>query len=220
MEARPVSLLDDIERIIACMAKTDRDLAERMIVSAVRVATGKRGGRRADDPTVHGERKIALAELKEPLDCAELAQGVSPTPPSFSLSGSLSGSNPDPSKPLDLKVVRKSAGETAEFRDWYGLYPKKRSRADAWKAWQQVAKDRPAFDVLRAALDWQRMSKEWTKDGGAFVPFPATYLRGHRWADERPGTARPPKPPTGSAPPESGPAWMAELTAATRDHQP
>lgn len=27
-------------------------------------------------------------------------------------------------------------------------------------------------------------SRAWTKDGGEFIPHPATYLNGHRWEDE------------------------------------
>jgi hypothetical protein len=29
-------------------------------------------------------------------------------------------------------------------------------------------------------------SQQWTKDGGQFIPMPATWLNGRRWEDETP----------------------------------
>ena len=47
--------------------------------------------------------------------------------------------------------------------------------------------------ILTAVETW-RKTDDWTKDGGKFVPLPATYIRGKRWEDELPkATARPSK---------------------------
>lgn len=77
-----------------------------------------------------------------------------------------------------------SAKPESEFSAWYSAYPKKKKPRDAQKAWVSTAKERPPLAAMLKALEWQRRSPEWTKDGGAYVPYPGTYLRGGSWADE------------------------------------
>lgn len=56
------------------------------------------------------------------------------------------------------------------------------------KAWENARKSGvlPSVEVLLQALEAQKRSRDWTKEGGQFVPLPATYLNQHRWEDERP----------------------------------
>ena len=44
---------------------------------------------------------------------------------------------------------------------------------------------------MTAALQVQRQSRDWTKDGGAYIPLPATWIRGQRWLDEETTALRP-----------------------------
>lgn len=76
-----------------------------------------------------------------------------------------------------------------DFRAWYADYPRKRNPADAWKAWQAVAKTRPPLGALRAALAWQKRTEDWTKDAGKWIPYPASYLRAGAFDDEPPARA-------------------------------
>ena len=74
------------------------------------------------------------------------------------------------------------------FEDFYTLYPKKKARADALKAWESLWKSSVLEESLwkervRPALVAQMASDDWLKDGGAYVPLPATWLRGRRWED-------------------------------------
>lgn len=78
-----------------------------------------------------------------------------------------------------------NASPDAEFAQFYQQYPRKRGRLDAEKAWAQAARREPNLLALcLAALAWQLESPEWLKDGGEFVPYPATYLRAGRFYDE------------------------------------
>ena len=56
-------------------------------------------------------------------------------------------------------------------------------KADAEKAW---AKLNPSEETEEAILDgvrrWKK-TRQWTKDNGAFIPYPATFLRGQRWKE-------------------------------------
>ena len=42
----------------------------------------------------------------------------------------------------------------------------------------------PGLDVLLPALKRAMASLQWTKDGGEFIPHPATWLQQARWLDE------------------------------------
>ena len=35
-----------------------------------------------------------------------------------------------------------------------------------------------------SAIEAQKKSPQWTKDGGQFIPHPATWLNGKRWEDQ------------------------------------
>lgn len=72
------------------------------------------------------------------------------------------------------------------FDRFWAAYPKKVGKDAAAKAF---AKRKPNDDLLAAmlaAVERQRTSPAWTKDGGQFIPNPATWLNQGRWQDEEP----------------------------------
>ena len=74
----------------------------------------------------------------------------------------------------------------ARFLEFLSYYPRREAKRDALKAWGQMKVTDDEWVAILAALDWQVRSEQWQKDGGAYVPLPATYLRGRRWEDEQP----------------------------------
>ena len=68
------------------------------------------------------------------------------------------------------------------------------SKADARKAFAKLNPGTELVEAMLRALDWQKHLPEWTKDGGQFIPYPATWLNARRWEDEPEGSATPPKP--------------------------
>ncbi|CAB4130398.1 hypothetical protein UFOVP119_22 [uncultured Caudovirales phage] len=74
----------------------------------------------------------------------------------------------------------------AGFSEWYALYPRKRSRADAAKAWPKVCTKAGGPLVLIEALKRQLPSliADMARDGGRYVPYPASWLNADQWADE------------------------------------
>lgn len=78
------------------------------------------------------------------------------------------------------RVMLASADEFARF--WV-CYPKKVGKKAAQKAFQN-AQNRPRIDDLLKAIDRARVSEQWRKDGGQFIPNPATWLNQGRWDDE------------------------------------
>lgn len=81
------------------------------------------------------------------------------------------------------KDKKKAKKYTDEFLGFWSAYPKKKSIDAAYRAWDK-RKDRPPLKTILGALAKQKESKDWTKDGGQFIPYPATWLNGGRWEDE------------------------------------
>lgn len=71
------------------------------------------------------------------------------------------------------------------FTEFWQAYPRKVGKGAAEKAW---AKLNPDLRTVLSALAWQSRQDGWTKDQGAFIPHPATYLNQRRWDDEKPAT--------------------------------
>ncbi len=81
------------------------------------------------------------------------------------------------------KNVPAPSALAASFLAFWESYPKKKSRADAEKAWRTLAPSPDLLQRIMAALAAQRASRDWTKEAGKYIPFPATWLRGRRWDD-------------------------------------
>jgi hypothetical protein len=70
------------------------------------------------------------------------------------------------------------------FDEFWKLYPKKVAKADARKAWEQTEKIRPPVEKVLEAVKTATKTEAWRQDGGKFIPYPATWLRGERWEDD------------------------------------
>lgn len=78
--------------------------------------------------------------------------------------------NQSPSKPDD-------------FDQFWSAYPTKVGKEAARKAWGR-AKQKPSLETILEAISKQKTSARWTKDGGQYIPNPATWINQGRWADE------------------------------------
>lgn len=70
------------------------------------------------------------------------------------------------------------------FERFWVAYPKKQNRAAAMRAWAKLSPDLELCRVMVDALRWQRETDQWRRDGGRFIPSPASWLRGRCWEDE------------------------------------
>lgn len=84
------------------------------------------------------------------------------------------------------------------FEAFWKLYPKKKGRKDALKAWNKLKPDPEMQAVMIVALGKHRASRDWLKDGGQYVPLAATWLNGERWEDELATSGAPPPGRPGS----------------------
>ena len=68
-----------------------------------------------------------------------------------------------------------------DFKIFWEAYPRKEGKQKAEAAFAKVTEP---VEVLLDAIEAQKKSAQWTKDGGQFIPHPATWLNGKRWLDE------------------------------------
>lgn len=69
------------------------------------------------------------------------------------------------------------------FEIFWKLYPQKKSRKDALKAWNKLSPDAELQAVMITALAQHCVSRDWTKDAGQYIPMASTWLNGERWHD-------------------------------------
>jgi len=77
-------------------------------------------------------------------------------------------------------------GEDALFAAFWDAYPRHIGKAAAFKAWKKIKPDPTLAEAMISAIAWQRRQLAWTKEDGAFIPYPATWLNARRWEDEHP----------------------------------
>jgi hypothetical protein len=73
-----------------------------------------------------------------------------------------------------------------EFDRFWIIYPRKKSKIDAFKAWNDI-KPKPTEEftsMVIAKLLILKRSDEWSKEEGQFIPYPASWLRAGGWDDE------------------------------------
>lgn len=69
------------------------------------------------------------------------------------------------------------------FEDLWNAYPRKEAKAQAEKAFLKLKPTPELFSVMLTVLAQQKQSAQWQKDGGQFIPYPATWLNQRRWED-------------------------------------
>ena len=102
---------------------------------------------------------------------------------------------PTPSaKPVADKTESASpvgaAGGGSGFAEFWLAYPKKVGKGEAERKWKTL---KPDAGAVLSAVKRQSASEQWRRDGGQYIPNPATWLHQRRWEDE------PAQPPANSS---------------------
>ncbi len=78
-------------------------------------------------------------------------------------------------------------GEQVQGFDWFWFaYPRKVGKAAARSLWNKLSRgpDWPGDERIVLAIERAKRTEQWQRDGGQFIPHPATWLRQGRWDDE------------------------------------
>lgn len=93
--------------------------------------------------------------------------------------------SPSPSlKDKDQKTCSTTSVDHVDFSVFWKLYPKKVGKAQAVKAWGKIKPDMLLFADIEQALQRAKLSPDWIKNAGQFIPHPSAWLNGRRWEDE------------------------------------
>ena len=69
-----------------------------------------------------------------------------------------------------------------DFERFWAAYPKKRNKETARKAFKKLKG--VSTETLLEAIERQKRSQDWLKDGGQYIPYPATWLNAGGWENE------------------------------------
>lgn len=80
----------------------------------------------------------------------------------------------------------KPAGRPMEglFEQFYKAYPRKAKPKDARKAWDKIKPDAALLATMLRAIEDQKATPQWQKEGGQFIPYPASWLNSEEWKNE------------------------------------
>lgn len=81
-----------------------------------------------------------------------------------------------------IQSESESISESELFNRFWCAYPKKANKSDAKSAFSDLYKERNGnVNFLFTAIETQKQSIEWLKEGGRFIPYPAKWLRSGAW---------------------------------------
>jgi len=81
---------------------------------------------------------------------------------------------PEPKKPI---LERR-------FDEFWKAYPKKVGKKAAESSWKKIKPDAELYDRIMTAIGRARVTEQWQREGGRYIPNPATWLNQGRWEDE------------------------------------
>jgi hypothetical protein len=73
---------------------------------------------------------------------------------------------------------------SAEFETFWKAYPRKVKKEKAWEAWRKRNGTMPPIEDVVKAIETQKKCSQWIRDGGQYIPHPATWINGGQWMDE------------------------------------
>jgi uncharacterized protein YdaU (DUF1376 family) len=164
--------------------RCDFEIAEYGRKAATARANGSKGGRRK--PTA-GLEKNPVGSHPVSDGLAKQTQALANQEP-LTINQEPLTINQEPIKRDSVK--RKIAPEL--FNVFWSAYPKHVAKKDAIRAFEKLPPGREVLDSILAAIAVQSESLDWQKNGGQYIPHPATWLNARRWEDElRPMSAEP-----------------------------
>lgn len=82
-------------------------------------------------------------------------------------------------------------GDSEGFAEFWSAYPRKTGKGAARNAWGKIRPTRELQERILQAIEQAKLSDQWQRDGGQYIPNPATWLNQERWED---GEDTPPAP--------------------------
>lgn len=85
--------------------------------------------------------------------------------------------------------------ENRLFDTFWNAYPKKVAKQKAYRAFCKLSPDAETAGRMVLDVERRKRTEQWRKEGGQYIPYPATYINDRRWEDQ----VDVPAPPTAQA---------------------
>lgn len=143
----------------------DRDIA----AYNTKVANGNMGGRPSNEKPKETENNLTKPNETE---------------------DNLNLKNKNKKKNEDIRVSKETQNAHAKaFETFWAAYPRHTGKQNAQKAFDKLKPNDDLLEIMLSSINAWKLSDQWTKDGGQYIPHPATWLNGRRWEDELPKAA-------------------------------
>lgn len=94
------------------------------------------------------------------------------------------------------RVSKLSAAMKARFDRFWAVYPRKTGKGKAEDSFAKYKPDDELTEIMIRAVEAAKRTPQWQREGGQFIPHPATWLNQRRWEDEVPQPVTTPAGPT------------------------
>lgn len=84
---------------------------------------------------------------------------------------------------IDIDIDNKKI-YAQRFTEFWSIYPKKRSKGQAEKAFAKIRPDERLHNTILQSLELAKKTADWQKEKGKYIPYPATWLNAKGWEDE------------------------------------
>ena len=83
-----------------------------------------------------------------------------------------------------LGNLQEKKSDDEKFNLFWEAYPKRKSKGQAEKAWLKIKPSEQLLATMFAKIEQAKTSEDWIKEGGKYIPYPATWLNAKGWKDE------------------------------------
>ena len=73
-----------------------------------------------------------------------------------------------------------------EFDRFWKAYPRHEAKQTAKQKWMRLNLTPDLMNTIMTAVEQQKQSDQWNRDGGQYIPMPSTWINQKRWEDELP----------------------------------
>lgn len=182
----------DLDNQNGSITITSRRMVRDAHIRKIRIEAGKMGGnpslKRTEKELKNTEVLLNQNEEQKPTPSSSSSKRTPYSPPKLGDECDAKMEPPTPNaepSPLNSPSPNRRGDDyDKSFLAFWQAYPRRVGKGAAWKAWKNAGGNRPPLESLLNALALQRASPDWNRDGGKFIPHPATWLNQRRWEDE------------------------------------
>jgi len=85
---------------------------------------------------------------------------------------------------INIQPPNPLRGNDERFETFWSAYPRKTGKEAARKAWKKAKVNNELFNRIMKSIEIAKQCDQWNKDGGQYIPNPATWINQGRWDDE------------------------------------